>query len=103
MLRAVKSRADASQTQTGQTATRRLLVLQAAQARWAREISAHQRAESSSTVERRLLGGHVMASLHLLILILSFICFVLATVGVSARVNLTALGLALFVLAGLVP
>jgi hypothetical protein len=44
-----------------------------------------------------------MASLHLLILILSFICFVLAAVGVSARLNLVALGLALYVLAALVP
>jgi hypothetical protein len=44
-----------------------------------------------------------MASLHLLIRLLSFLCFVLAAVGVSARVNLTAAGLALYVLGELVP
>jgi len=39
-----------------------------------------------------------MIALHALLLILAFICFVLAAIGVSSRVNLVALGLALWVL-----
>ncbi len=39
-----------------------------------------------------------MITIHLVILILAFVCFVLATFGVTVRVNLVALGLALWVL-----
>lgn len=37
-------------------------------------------------------------SIHLLLYIAAFICFVLATFGVQAKINLVALGLALWVL-----
>lgn len=40
-----------------------------------------------------------MATLHLIVVVLAVIAFVLATVGVKARVNLMALGLALWALA----
>jgi hypothetical protein len=43
-----------------------------------------------------------MVSLHALLLILAFLCFVLAAVGVSARINLVGAGLALWVLTLLV-
>ena len=39
-----------------------------------------------------------MANVHLVLLVLAFVCFALATAGVSARFNLTSLGLALWVL-----
>ena len=39
-----------------------------------------------------------MQSLHLVLLVLAFVCFALATAGVSARLNLMALGLALWIL-----
>ena len=35
-----------------------------------------------------------MITVHLLLIVLALICFILAAVGVSSRVNLTALGLA---------
>ena len=35
-----------------------------------------------------------MITIHLLFVVLALICFILAAVGVSSRVNLTALGLA---------
>lgn len=37
-------------------------------------------------------------TVHLLLLILAFVCFALATAGVNGRVNLIPLGLALWVL-----
>lgn len=40
--------------------------------------------------------------LDLILLLGALVCFIAATVGVNARVNLTALGLALWVLASLV-
>ena len=39
-----------------------------------------------------------MTQVHLVILVLAFVCFALATAGVSARINLIPLGLALWVL-----
>ena len=39
-----------------------------------------------------------MAGLHLVLLVLAFVCFALATAGVSARINLIPLGLALWIL-----
>jgi hypothetical protein len=39
-----------------------------------------------------------MITIGLLCLVLALICFVLAAVGVTSRVNLTALGLAFYVL-----
>lgn len=39
-----------------------------------------------------------MLSLRLLLLLLAFLCFVLDVLGVSTRVNLTAAGLAFWVL-----
>jgi len=39
-----------------------------------------------------------MASLHLVLLVLAFLCFCLATAGVSAKINLIPLGLALWIL-----
>jgi len=39
-----------------------------------------------------------MANLHLVLLVLAFLCFCFATAGVSARINLIPLGLALWVL-----
>jgi hypothetical protein len=45
-----------------------------------------------------------MSALILVLLIAGFICFALATFGVSVpRINLLALGLALWVLAELIP
>jgi hypothetical protein len=45
-----------------------------------------------------------MISLRVILLLLALVCFILAAVGVSSpRINLTALGLALAVLAQLVP
>lgn len=42
-------------------------------------------------------------SIHLLILLLAFLCFVLSAIGVpSSRVNLQSLGLALWILTMLV-
>ena len=35
-----------------------------------------------------------MITVHLLLIVLALVCFILAAVGVSSRVNLTALGLA---------
>lgn len=43
-----------------------------------------------------------MISIHLILLVLAFLCFVLAAFGVPSRVNLTAAGLALWVLSILV-
>ncbi len=40
----------------------------------------------------------MIASLHLVILIVAFVCFALAAAGVTARINLIPLGLALWVL-----
>lgn len=40
----------------------------------------------------------MIITLTTLLLVLAFICFILAAVGVSSRVNLVALGLALWVL-----
>ena len=37
-------------------------------------------------------------SLHLLLLIVAFVCFVVAAIGVPSRVNLVAAGLAAWVL-----
>jgi len=37
-------------------------------------------------------------SLHLLLLIVAFVCFVVAAIGVPSRVNLVAAGLACWVL-----
>jgi hypothetical protein len=39
-----------------------------------------------------------MLTLHFLLLVLAFICFFLAAVGVVGRINLVALGLAFWVL-----
>lgn len=39
----------------------------------------------------------------MLLLLLAFVCFVLAAFGVSSRVNLVAVGLALWVLTELIP
>ena len=39
-----------------------------------------------------------MTQVHLVLLILAFVCFCLATAGVTARINLIPLGLALWVL-----
>ena len=39
-----------------------------------------------------------MASLHLVLLVLAFVSFALATAGVSARINLIPLGQALWIL-----
>ncbi len=39
-----------------------------------------------------------MANVHLLLLILAFVCFALAAAGVSARISLIPLGLALWIL-----
>ena len=39
-----------------------------------------------------------MASVHLLLLVVAFLLFALAAVGIPSRVNLTAAGLALWVL-----
>ena len=39
-----------------------------------------------------------MANVHLVLLILAFLCFALATAGVSAKINLIPLGLALWTL-----
>lgn len=39
-----------------------------------------------------------MANLHLVLLILAFLCFAFATAGVTARINLIPLGLALWIL-----
>lgn len=41
-------------------------------------------------------------SIKLLLLIGAFICFVLAAIGVQSKINLTALGLALWVLTAIV-
>jgi hypothetical protein len=43
-----------------------------------------------------------MAQLHSLLIIVAFLLFVLAAAGVSARINLTAAGLAVWVLSNLV-
>ena len=44
-----------------------------------------------------------MVSIHLILLLLAFVFFVLATVGVPAsRINLTAAGLACWVLSSLI-
>jgi len=40
----------------------------------------------------------MIVTVHLLLLILAFVCFLLATAGVASKVNLLALGLALWVL-----
>jgi hypothetical protein len=39
-----------------------------------------------------------MTQIHLVLLVLAFVCFCLATAGVSARINLIPLGLALWIL-----
>jgi len=39
-----------------------------------------------------------MITLHLLLLIVAFVCFFVAAIGVPSRVNLIAAGLALWVL-----
>lgn len=39
-----------------------------------------------------------MMSVHFLLYLLAFLCFVLSTAGVPSRVNLQSLGLALWVL-----
>ena len=44
----------------------------------------------------------MVLSLSLILLIVAFICFILGAVGVSARVNWVALGLALWVLVQIV-
>jgi len=44
-----------------------------------------------------------MAHVHAALLLMAFVVFVLAAFGVSARVNLIAVGLALWMLALLVP
>lgn len=41
-------------------------------------------------------------TLDLVLLIAAFVCFVVATIGIPSRVNLVALGLALWVLTGIV-
>ena len=40
--------------------------------------------------------------LPFILLLLGFVCFVLATIGVNARINLIALGLALWILVALI-
>jgi hypothetical protein len=44
-----------------------------------------------------------MIALNLIFIVLAFVCFLLATIGVPARVNLIALGLAFYMLALLAP
>ncbi len=44
-----------------------------------------------------------MISLHLVILVLALIAFVAAAAGVQSRINLTAAGLALWILSVLIP
>jgi len=44
----------------------------------------------------------MVINLHVALLLVALICFILAAVGVNARVNLTALGLACWVLTQLV-
>jgi hypothetical protein len=44
-----------------------------------------------------------MIAVHTILVLLAFVCFVLATIGVAARVNLVALGLALLTLTQLAP
>jgi len=39
-----------------------------------------------------------MITIQLLLLVLAFVCFLAATAGVSSKINLVALGLALWVL-----
>ena len=39
-----------------------------------------------------------MVNVHLVLHILAFVCFALATAGVSAKINLIPLGLALWIL-----
>jgi hypothetical protein len=45
----------------------------------------------------------MLVTLRLILLLLALICFALATFGVPARVNLTAAGLALWMLSIIVP
>jgi len=40
----------------------------------------------------------MIVSLRLVLLVVAFVCFLLATFGVTAKINLTALGLACWVL-----
>lgn len=44
-----------------------------------------------------------MDVLILLLLIAGFVCFVLAAIGVAARLNLLAIGLACWILTALIP
>jgi hypothetical protein len=44
-----------------------------------------------------------MIAIHTILVLLAFICFVLAAFGVAARLNLLALGLALLTLTQLTP
>jgi hypothetical protein len=44
-----------------------------------------------------------MIAIHTILVILAFLCFVLAAIGVPAKVNLVALGLALLTLTQLAP
>jgi hypothetical protein len=39
-----------------------------------------------------------MTQVHFLLLVLAFVCFALASAGVTARINLIPLGLALWIL-----
>jgi hypothetical protein len=44
----------------------------------------------------------MVINLHTLLLIAAFVCFVLKIIGVAAKIDLIATGLALWVLAGII-